>query len=312
MSLDNEEWLESRNVSGAGSNGHAAINKRRTEERLQSLLVLRHRQWNNAVIVYLKEQLNKLVRDSFHEDEFELQWMDPDELQSHAIVSCKLANLKSRLYVERGRLATWFLKQESMRRLHPGPVSQLVLRSSGDHRCNREQTRCCFIVKSALDKMMNVAKERANRVPEEIPEEGYTTAYVLAAYFEWMMDTEIEQLRSSCASRIRQVHLETIVDRYAFLFMARELASEMHSHPVALPPPPPPPPLENLVSESVKRRLDEITKDEERQCSCCLDKDSITKETTVLFRCGHYVCATCFPRIPNNKCPECRALIAFL
>ena len=63
-----------------------------------------------------------------------------------------------------------------------------------------------------------------------------------------------------------------------------------------------------IVTDFLKRefwRLKQLAKEELGECPVCQDELSCAK-CTLLQSCGHCICATCWMRLAEPRCPVCR------
>ncbi len=304
------------------------------------------------MIQYIRGKMNLLVDQHELNDRIRLHQIHPSHIERDPILLDKLQLLKQSFYTDRAQLVRWFeeleLAYNRANTLDEGlPFSRLELHPL--RLCaNWKTTQCDFIAKTVVRQMLEAAKLKANGQPQRVPSEGYSTGYVLCAYFEQVLEDDIVFSRNWLSSRIREKHAALISLRRRFFayehpatgiavpptpslsFLATLYGNPSPSfalrHAISggLPPPPPPPPpptpcpspvplqkekSKPLQSMLAKRVLSYELERNGLRCPICLESESLSKESCIMFNCSHYVCEECYPSLEGRLCPMCRKQI---
>jgi hypothetical protein len=55
-----------------------------------------------------------------------------------------------------------------------------------------------------------------------------------------------------------------------------------------------------------KRLFEEPEEPSGWKCPICLESETLTAEDLTFLCCSHYLCNSCYARLPGNFCPLCR------
>jgi hypothetical protein len=306
--------------------------------------VLNTFQFNEKVMRYLQQQIEFYLEEDPELDRLQMEECNPDLLDHHPIVTMKLDRLKDSLYTNREALVTWF--QDLARSLQQSqettfPV-KLELNREG-HYVNWKECRFGFVVKECVSGIMMKAKRRVMGLPRLEPEEGYRTGFVLSVYFTEKLLGDFPFYKFYCASKLRDKYPAVVASRRAYYMTHRTMRMNslvgQSPHPLLQGQP-----MYQLVTPSsssygagagggggggagaggqvqqkekskplqsmlAKRVLSYELERNGLRCPICLESESLSKESCIMFNCSHYVCEECYPSLEGRLCPMCRKQI---
>jgi hypothetical protein len=301
---------------------------------------LKKHQFHNEMKRYIRSQMNVLMDQYEWHDRLRLQQVNPDDIDSDPIILDKLQIINEQFYTDREQLVRWFEELELAYTVttegeqeddeEGPPYSRLELHPA--RLCvNWKATRCDFISKKIVRAMLEAAKLKAHGQPRTVPSEGYSTGYVLCAYFEQVLDEDYLFMRKWFAAKMREKHAAIVSLRRNFFAVQHPatstmlpltpspvfLASLLENSPLTfaqfLPPPPlPQPPVTPVAkgkpsqSQLAKRLLWYECESKNLRCAICLESESLLPGSCVMFMCSHYVCELCYPSVEGKRCPLCR------